>query len=200
MKKYPKELLPQPSLKRIESDSVLKNGFIREVESDIYPLLEQEEIDSDFFVELIIGKQTSKKEIFELSLFLYGVFNEKHIGIFVNSDYSYMDWNFSDVAPENICFDVRERYPLFFKASVLYSQSITFLDKNTNQKIECVLSYEHRPNIVNYWHFQLFTEENNKRLTRDIGQKKYSRLAKHILETLLAKAVCSKSEIKPYSL
>ena len=89
---------------------------------------------------------------------------------------------------------------MFLKADALYLQNITFLDKNANQEINCVLSYEHRPNLVNYWHFQLFTEENNKRLTRDIGQKKYSRLAKHILETILAKAVCKKSDLKPYIL
>lgn len=200
MKEYPKELLPQPNLKRIESSSVLENGFIREVESDIYTLLEQEDIEPDFFVELIIGDKSSKKEVFELSLFLYGIFNEEHIGIYVNSDYTYIDWNFSDATPENIDFNIRKRYPLFLKANVLYSKNINFLDKNTNQEINCVLSYEHRPNLVNYWHFQLFTEENNKRLTRDIGSKKYSRLAKHILETILANAVCKKSELKPYIL
>lgn len=198
MKEYPKELLPQPNLKRIESSSVLENGFIREIESDIYPLLEQEDIEPDFFIELIIGNKSSKKEVFELSLFLYGIFNEEHVGISVDSDYTYIDWNFSDAAPENIEFNIRERYPLFLKAKALYSKNINFLDKNANQEIKCVLSYEHRPNLVNYWHFQLFTEENNKRLTRDIGQKKYSRLAKHILETILAKAVCKKSELKPY--
>lgn len=200
MKEYPKELLPQPNLRRIESNSVLENGFIREVESDIYPLLEQEAVEPDFFVELIIGNKSSKKEVFELSLFLYGIFNEEHIGIFVNSDYAYIDWNFLDDVPGDIEFNIRERYPLFLKADALYLQNITFLDKNANQEINCVLSYEHRPNLVNYWHFQLFTEENNKRLTRDIGQKKYSRLAKHILETILAKAVCKKSDLKPYVL
>lgn len=114
MKEYPKELLPQPNLKRIESSSVLENGFIREVESDIYTLLEQEDIEPDFFVELIIGDKSSKKEVFELSLFLYGIFNEEHIGIYVNSDYTYIDWNFSDATPENIEFNIRKRYPLFF--------------------------------------------------------------------------------------
>ena len=152
------------------------------------------------FVELIIGDKSSKKEVFELSLFLYGIFNEEHIGIYVNSDYTYIDWNFSDATPENIEFNIRKRYHLFFKANALYSKDINFLDKNTNQEINCVLSYEHRLNLVNYWHFQLFTEENNKRLTRDIGSKKYSRLAKHILETILANAVCKKSELKPYIL
>ena len=90
MNEYPKELLPQPNLKRIESSSVLENGFIREVESDIYTLLEQEDIEPDFFVELIIGDKSSKKEVFELSLFLYGIFNEEHIGIDVNSDYTFI--------------------------------------------------------------------------------------------------------------
>ena len=129
MKEYPKELLPQPKLKRIESSSILENGFIREVESDIYPLLEQEAVEPDFFVELIIGNKSSKKEVFELSLFLYGIFNEEHIGIFVNSDYAYIDWNFLDDVPGDIEFNIRERYPLFLKADALYLQNITFLDK-----------------------------------------------------------------------
>lgn len=192
MLQYPKELLPRPEYKKIESDSIKRNGFIRGTEQDIYEL-HSKGIPFENTIELIIGRETSKKDVFELSLFLYGIFREEHIKIRVNSDYAYVDWDFQKEIPDSIeCFSC-EWYPLFFKAEKLYSQHISFQD------INCILSYEHKPTCVNYWHFQLFTEENNRRLTRGLGQKRYSRLAKHILETVLIKAICEKNNIAAYS-
>ena len=193
MNRYPKELLPLPEYKLLSDASVLTCSFVRETDKDIYALI-NEGIELDYLVQEIIGQKRTKKEVFEMSLFLYGYYTEEHVGITVDDKGSTdTDWEEGKSVSDTICYHMAEKKALYLFAAALHNKTLTF--ENTKY----VLSFEHKPNIVNFWHFQLFTDENNVRLARDIKPGRYDRLAKDILKTIVAKAICrDKKNIVPF--
>ena len=92
----------------------------------------------------------------------------------------------------DIQFEERNLFPLYLNADKLYNKDVTF------EGTKYTLSYEHKPNIVNYWHFQIFTDENSFRLKRECKAGKYKRLARHLLENILVKAIWTKKEAVKY--
>jgi hypothetical protein len=153
-----------------------------------------EGIEPEDLAQEIIGEKRTKKEVFEMSLFLYGYYTDEHVGITIdNKEYTDTDWKKGMPVPKNICFHMEERKALYLFVAALYNKTLTFENK------EYVLSFEHKPNIVNFWHFQLFTDENNMRLSRDITPRRYERLAKDLLKTIVVKAICrDKTKIVPF--
>jgi hypothetical protein len=70
------------------------------------------------------------------------------------------------------------------------------------------LSFWHKPSIANYWHFQLFTRDSNgvhlpreprpgERETK-AERNRLRRLAVLVLEYIISKAICPKSEVKKF--
>lgn len=204
---YPKELLPKPDCEFIKNVNILDCAFIRETKTDIYAQINNlhksynlnfdSAIDAlSDFVANVVGAKTSRTEVFQMSLFLYGIFNESHVGIReTETDFSSKDWQKGQNPPDatKIRFEIKEFFPLYLSVEKLNCVKINFESSVYD------MSFEHKPNLINFWHFQLFCDADNRRLYRDCGSKKYKRLAAHILETKIQKAICRRTKVKPYA-
>ena len=59
-----------------------------------------------------------------------------------------------------------------------------------------ILSFSHKPTIVNYWHFELWVKDSaGNRIPRDKSSAHTRYLAKSILEYIMAEAVLLKSSV-----
>jgi len=151
---------------RLEAKLVKDYFFVRETEENIYI---QDVIDIDDFIRKIVPPKTSSTDIFEFSVFLYGYYNEKHIGI----------------RKKTVLF------PLFLQGNNIYKQSIHYENE------DYLLSFSHYPTNQNYWHFELFTmDSTNHKIPR--GRKRDKNLAKFIIRQYVKNAICQKSEVIPF--
>ena len=118
---------------KLNETDILAYSFIRETEENFYI---QEDLDINDFIRKIVPANTSKTDIFEYSVYLYGYYNEKHVGI-RNKSFS---------------------FPLFFKANKLYNMPIIYDDESyckmvdidrKNKRIVLVsINKEHKDIIV----------------------------------------------------
>jgi hypothetical protein len=198
---YPEILISHQSYPALDEKVVSSYSFIRKTDEDIYPLIKRFKP-----LELIdkILPNTTKRDIFVLSVSLYGYFEENHILLKVsdNNLNKYWDRAMPDLPAEQITFSIEKGYPLYFYAKKLYEQPILF-----ENDIYC-LSFWHKPTISNYWHFQLFTRDSNgQHLPREpkpeekenkTEEKKLRRLAIMVLEYLISEAICSISEVQKF--
>ena len=157
----PQKIFP----KEINAKEVKDYFFIRETEENLY------ELEADDFIRKIIPSNTSSTDIFEFSIFLYGYYNEEHLGI----------------RNQTQCF------PLYLQANILYERQIYFKDEYF------MLSFYHFPTSDNYWHFQLYTLDNNNiKIPRNTKKTHDKNLAKFIAREYIKKAVCSKTDVMPF--
>lgn len=190
MEEYPEVLLPRRSYPpALSENEVLPYCLVRETQDNLYPLLEKD-YEGDDIIRKIVEPQYSG-EVFELSVFLYGYYAEDHVGIRVDDPSLYESWSpdLPDLSTQNIAFSCKALFPLYLSAENFYQKTIQF----NNEPF--LLSFSHKPTRVNYWHFQLWTQDaNGNYIAR--GKKKI--LAKHILEQYVVRAICPKSEIKKF--
>ena len=170
MRLLPRAIRPYKNYPILNGEEIKDCSFVRETEDNLYL---QDNPNIDDFIRKIIPQKTSLTDIFEWSVFLYGYYNEKHIG----------------KRKKGVCF------PLFLQASKLYRQPIDYY----NDDVQYELSFSHNPTCKNYWHYQLFTIDNAKnKIPRDTKKARYRNLAKHIIRVYIKKAVCHKSEVLPF--
>ena len=176
MPPYPKELLPNFVCSTlIPSEEVLPYSLVRETVKDIYSLQEYGLVVDDVIKE-IVAPQPSLREVFELSLFLYGYYNDTHVGIRAKDDTPTQLW-----------------FQLFLRADRLYNRTLDFFGENF------LFSFSHKPTESNYWHFQLWTQDKQGNVVpRDKSNNRLKKLAKHLLENVVLEAVCPKSDVKPF--
>lgn len=188
---YPKSLLPHQTYATLSSEVVLSCSFIRETQENMYSFLDQSNM-TDGIVRKIIEPQYAK-EVFELSLFLYGYYDENHVGIRLENRSYYENWNVSmtDILVSDVEYSRQEWFPLFLYAEKLCEQKIEFEGKIYT------LSFSHKPTRANFWHFQLWTKNSDGDcISRDKGNK---RLARSLLERVVAQAIVfDKSDVKPF--
>jgi hypothetical protein len=192
---YPEILLPKSLYPLLENREVSPCAFVRETPVDVYAFLAKPGYEPDDILSLIVAPQLSVREAFELSLFLYGYYDERHVGIRVDDTALYADWekNQPELRAEDIRFTQEVAYPLFFAASKLDRQEI---DYNGEAHI---LSFSHRPTRVNYWHFELWIKDSaGNRIPRDKSNARTKYLAKAILEYITVEAVTSKADTKSF--
>jgi len=193
MSSYPNTLLPKKNYKMISCEDILSNSLVRETTTDIYAVLD-DVLMRDAIIRMVVDPQ-SPKEVFELSLFLFGYYTEDHVGLRVTDESLYNDW--SADSPEILAADIfcerKTKFPLFLSTRNLYKQSVRFEDK------DYVLSFTHKPTYVNFWHFQLYTlDEKRCVLRRDTKNKHFKRLAQHLLERIVAEAIIYKKDVIPF--
>jgi len=158
-KKYPRKL---------NAPDILDYNFVRETEENLYL---QDDLDINDFIRKVVPSGTSKTDIFEYSVYLYGYYKEKHLGI--------RNKNFS--------------FPLYLKANKLYNRSMTYENESYR------MSFSHTPDNFNYWHFQLYTvDSTNNRIPRNTRKTKERKLVDFIFRQFIKKAICQKSEATPY--
>jgi len=192
---YPKILLPQKTYPILENEDVKDNAFTRETKVDVYQFLSKSGYETDDILPLIIAPQPSLREVFDLSIFLYGYYDERHIGIRVKDTTLCADWDkeLPELNIGDIILSQENAYPLFFAASKLNRQEIEY-----NGEIH-LLSFSHKPTRVNYWHFELWVKDSaGNRIPRDKSSTRIKYLAKSILEYIVAEAVIFKSAVKPF--
>jgi hypothetical protein len=135
------------------------------------------------------------REVFELSVFLYGYYDERYTGIRVEDSALYADWTNEqpDLKAGDIQFSQETVYPLFLRAEKLDKQEIDFNDE------PYFLSFSHKPSRVNYWHCELWTQDSTgNRIPRDKSSAHIKYLAKSLLEYIITEAVCSKPDAKRF--
>ena len=201
MELYPEVLVSQQAKPVLDEKVVSAYYFIRKTDIDLYPLLKiytpLELIDK-------ILPNTTKRDVFVLSVSLYGYYDESHIAINVSDKTLNNHWikTMADYPIEQIEYTIESWHPLFLQAKKLYERPFSFEGEMF------YLSFWHKPTIVNYWHFQLFTRDSNgEHLPRDQkpGEKetkaegrKLRRLATTILEYLISESICSFSETRKF--
>ena len=150
----------------------------------------------------IIAPQLSEREIFEFSIFLYGYYDEFCVGIRVLDDSLYQFWtdDMLDIPYNSISYKRNSLFTLFLYTDKLYQKKIDVEDIN-GQVTHYLLSFSHKPTRINYWHFQLYTKDNEGNyIPRGKSNSRLKHLAKHILEQYVIKAICLKSDIKKFQL
>jgi hypothetical protein len=192
---YPEALLPRQTYPAaLSGTEVLDCYFIRETREDVYTLF-QSVFHPDDVIKEIIAPPTSKRDVFELSISLYGYYYEGHCGIRSTDSSLNSYWNneMPDIPVADIEYERVTMFPLFLSAVKLYKKSIDFNGE------EFTSSFFHKPVRVNYWHFQLFTKDNNGAvIPRDRNNSRTNQLAKRVLENIVIQAICPKTETKPF--
>jgi hypothetical protein len=192
---YPEILLPRQTYPVLENKEIRDNALVRETIINVYPFLEKKGYEPDDILPLVVAPQLSLREVFELSTFLYGYYEEKHIGIRVDDAALYADWNknLPELKAADIKFSHEEAYPIFLAAAKLDRQEIDF-----NGEMH-ILSFSHKPTRVNYWHFELWVNDSaGNRIPRDKSSAHTKYLAKSILEYIIAEAVLFKASVNSF--
>jgi hypothetical protein len=128
--------------------------FVRTLREFPYDCIEDEE----FLPEIsdAILAPNGDLEVYSLSLYIYGIYNENHFDIVVtDKDYfAYWDGNEELI---DIPFELQERYAIFLK-----DKSVEFI--NDEGEIDLYhLHYDHKPTRSNFWHFELFVTKNDEK-------------------------------------
>jgi len=153
---------------KLNEADILDYFFIRETEENLYL---QDDLDINDFIRKLVPSKTSRTDIFEYSVYLYGYYNEKHLGI----------------RNKIFCF------PLYLKANMLYNKQMSYNNESY------VLSFTHIPEKLNYWHFQLYiVDSENNKIPRNTGKPKDKKLAEFVFRQYIKKAICQKSETIPF--
>jgi hypothetical protein len=192
---YPVSLLPQKAYPFLANEEILNNALVRETTVNLYLLLGKKGYALEDILPFIVAPQPSLREVFELSLFLYGYYDERYCGIRVNDKALYTDWEEEqpELAVETIQFTQGNAWPLFLAAQKLDRQVIDFNGE------EHLLSFSHKPTRVNYWHFELWIRDSaGVRIPRDKNNVHTRYLAKSLLEYIIAEAVIFKTEVRPF--
>jgi len=195
MEHYPKILLPQKNYPLLKNEDIKDNALVRETVVDVYQFLSKTGYEPDDILPLVVAPQLSLREVFEFSTFLYGYYEEQHIGIRVEDTLLYSDWDNEtpELKADNIHFFKEKAFPFFLSAIRLDRQEIDF-----NGEIH-ILSFSHKPTRVNYWHFELWVKDCiGNRIPRDKSNAHTKFLAKSILEYIISEAILLKSQVKNF--
>jgi hypothetical protein len=195
MAAYPKVLLPRKFYRRLPNEELAGNSLVRETIIDLYPILNKRGYAPDDIVRFIVAPQPSLREVFELSVVLYGYYDECHIGIRVPDSALYDDWTPEqpELSAEAIPFSQETAYPLFLYANTLNNRELDFNGESY------LLSFSHRPTRINYWHFELWAEDSKgTRIPRDKSTARTKYLANSILEYIASEAVLQKTEVRRF--
>ena len=190
---YPEVLLPRRNYPILENKDIKDNALVRETIINVYQFLTKTGYEPDDILHFLVAPQPSLREVFQLSVFLYGYYEEQHMGIRVDDTDLYGDWNkdLPELNAVDIKFSQKQAWPFFLAAAILDRQEIDF-----NGEMY-ILSFSHKPTRVNYWHFELWVKDSiGNRIPRDRSGAHAKYLAKSILEYIVAEAVVTKTSVK----
>ena len=153
---YPQELLPRKSIKSPTVD--IDSMFVRTLKIFPYDCLEGDNFLPEITDEILVPK--GEIEIYSLSLYIYGVYNENHFNIIVSDrDYN-SDWDGQEELSD-VPYELQERFAVFLKTSLLEDNTIEYTDEKGHKDLYH-LHYEHKPTRANFWHFELFVTKNDE--------------------------------------
>jgi hypothetical protein len=192
---YPEILLPKLTYPILGNKDIADCVLVRETTANVYSFLEKKGYTVDDILQFVIAPQPSLREVFELSLFLYGYYDDQHCGIRVTDTALYADWSNDqeELAAKDIQYTQETVWQFFLSAQKLNQQIIDF---NGN---DYLLSFSHKPTRVNYWHFELWVKDNaGEKIPRNKSNAHTKYLAKSILEYIIAEAIVFQSDVKPF--
>jgi len=195
MTHYPEILLPRQTYPILKNEEIKDNALVRETTVDVYQFLTKPGYEPDDILSLVVAPQPSLREVFELSTFLYGYYEDQHFGIRVNDTALYTDWNkeLSELKTDDIPFFQEKVFPFFIAAVKLDWQEIDFNGETH------IFSFSHKPTRVNYWHFELWVKDSSgNRIPKDKSNAHTRYLAKSILEYIISEAVLFKASVKKF--
>jgi hypothetical protein len=193
--RYPEILLPRQTYPILKNDDVKNNALVRETIADVYQFLTKPGYEPDDILPLVVAPQPSLREVFELSTFLYGYYEEQHVGIRVNDASLYSDWKkeLPELIADDIQFFQETAFPLYLAAIKLDRQEIDFNGETH------ILSFSHKPTRVNYWHFELWIKDGTgNRIPREKSNAHTKYLAKSILEYIISEAILLKASVNVF--
>jgi len=193
--RYPGILLSRQAYPVLKNDDVKDNALVRETMVDLYHFLTKPGYEADDIISLVVAPQPSLREVFALSIFLYGYYEERHIGIRVNDATLYADWNkeLPELIADDLQFYQEKTFPLYLAAIKLDLQEIDFNGETH------ILSFSHKPTRVNYWHFELWVKDGaGNHIPRDKSNAHIKYLAKSILEYIITEAVLLKTSVNSF--
>jgi hypothetical protein len=192
---YPERLIAHNSFPRfLGAEEVKDYYFVRETIDDYY---KAKSSDLDTLIHLILAPQPSEREVFVLSIILYGYYTDNDWNIKADV-YEKWEHNMPDLISSEIKYKHKDKKcPLFLKAELLYLQSVDYNNNNYT------LSFSHCPTRQNYWHFQLFTkDEAGVIIPRDSKNKSQNKrnkkIARYILSEYVKAAICPPEVVKPF--
>lgn len=189
---YPSIFLPKKNYSILNNEDVRNNALARETKIDVYQFISKPEYEPEDIMPLVVAPQPSLREVFELSTYLYGYYNDQHIGIKADDAdlNSYWNNNMPELKARDIMFTQKKAYPLFLAAEKLNMQEVDFNGETH------IISFSHKPTRVNYWHFELWVKDNaGDRIPRDKSNTHTKYLAKSILEYIIAEAIINKNSV-----
>jgi len=193
--RYPEILLSRQTYPVLKNDDVKNNALVRETKVDVYQFLTKPGYEPDDILHFVVAPQPSLREVFELSTFLYGYYEDQHIGIRVNDAALYADWNkeLPELKADDIKFFQEIAFPLYLAAIKLDRQEIDYNGETH------ILSFSHKPTRVNYWHFELWVKDSSRnRIPKDKSNAHTKYLAKSILEYIISEAVLLKTQVNVF--
>ena len=196
MERYPEILLARQAYPVLKNDDVKDNALVRETMVDLYQFLAKPGYEADDIIPFVVAPHPSLREVFALSTFLYGYYEDRHVGIRVGDTTLYADWNkeLPELIADDILFIQEKAFPLYLAAAKLDRQEVDFNGKTH------ILSFSHKPTRVNYWHFELWVkDETGNRIPRDKSNAHTKYLAKSLLEYIISEAVLSKASVNTFN-
>ncbi len=177
---YPQELLPRKS--NVSPGIDESSMFVRTLREFPYDCIEDEE----FLPEIsdAIVAPNGDLEVYSLSLYIYGVYNETHFNIVVTDKDYFAYWDGNEELTD-VPFEIQERCAVFLKSATLNDRQVEFLNEKGEKDLYHV-HCEHKPTRSNFWHFELFVTKNDEdaHIPRKSGSTRKA-VAKKIKEDIL---------------
>lgn len=153
---YPQELLPRKSNPSPSIDET--SMFVRTLREFPYDCIEDEE----FLPEIsdAILAPNGDLEVYSLSLYIYGVYNENHFDIVITDKDYFAYWDGSEELTD-VPFEDQERFAIFLKTTSLKDKTVPYINEKGETDFYH-LHYEHKPTRSNFWHFELFVTKNEE--------------------------------------
>ena len=177
---YPQELLPRRNAPIPATDDL--SMFVRTLKEFPYDCIDEDE----FLPEITdaILSPNGDLEIYSLSLYIYGTYNESHFNIVVTDKKYFSSWDGEEELTD-ISFEEQERFAIFLKTNALKDKSVLYKNDKGGDDVY-YLHYEHKPTRSNFWHFELFVTKNDEtmRVPRKSGATRKN-VAEKIKEDIL---------------
>lgn len=184
---YPLELLPKINYKKITTEELPKEAVIIRTTDEKVILDELGKISDKYIV-----KSGSEKQVFDLSVNLYGIYKLEHIkiqpkkGSGLDDEWKEDDTCLTEVAQDK--FEINEnKEAIFFLVFDIHDKKIPYNKEINGQTsdFEAICKVIHKPTIGNFWHFEVSYKEESGNMIQYGGSSWQKKLRGSIIRSFL---------------
>lgn len=184
---YPSELLPKSNYKKIITEELPQDSVIIRTTDEKVVLDELEKIPEKYIV-----KSGSEKQVFDLSVNLYGVYRLEYIkiqpikGSGLDNEWKEGDFCLTEVEQDK--FEVQEnKEAIFFLVFDIHNTEIPYKKEINGQTsdFEAICKVIHKPTVGNFWHFEVSYNEESGNIIQYGGSSWQKRLRSSIIRSFL---------------